>query len=232
MPLYNEAVSEEATIVSQTAIDPESYQQFSTLLMEGDRRVCMDIVDAVVAQGTTVMEIYERLFRPALYEVGERWERNEISVATEHVASAMVEFLMSRLYPGVVSDFRCGKSVVVACTERELHQIGAKMVCDVFEMNGWDATFVGADVSHDNFLRMLDEVRPHLCALSLSVYMNVGTFVEMISKVRSRFPNMPILVGGQALQTVALPFRENYPGVTHLHSLNDVDAFLKRHAAV
>ncbi|MCG8509283.1 MAG: cobalamin-dependent protein [Rhodospirillales bacterium] len=196
-------------------------------MLAGDRRAAANIVEVVLAENWTAIDIYERLFRQALYRVGELWERNKISVATEHVASAIVESLMGRIYPEIISKKRIGLTGVVACSEREQHQIGARMACDVFEMRGWDAKFVGINVPRDALLGMLDEINPDVCALSICLDFNLDRFLEMITDIRSRFRNLPILVGGQAIRDYSLPFKENYPGVTQLGDLGELNDFLK-----
>ena len=44
---------------------------------------------------------------------------------------------------------RCGRCVVVTCVGGELHELGARMVGDFFDMAGWDTYFCGADTPHE-----------------------------------------------------------------------------------
>src|SRR5918998_1648825 len=61
--------------------------------MEGARRVLDDALDA----GVPARDLYLGVLQPALYEIGERWSRAEISIAQEHLATAATQSLMSRL---------------------------------------------------------------------------------------------------------------------------------------
>lgn len=117
--------------------------------MAGQKRECIAILEKLVGAGCPVEKIYTDLFQGALYQIGELWEQNRISVATEHMATSLVESLMIYLQSRIFNTERIGKKAVVACVVREYHQIGAKMVADIFEMHGWDSFFIGANTPVD-----------------------------------------------------------------------------------
>ena len=81
-----------------------------------------------------IKELYLGLFQRSLYEVGEMWEHRKISVAVEHMASAITESLLTLVYPAIFSAEHSDKSVVISCVANEYHQIGSKMVADFFEL--------------------------------------------------------------------------------------------------
>ncbi len=126
-------------------IGNEEYNSYFNSLIKGDKAGCSAILDTLTGRGVDIVTIYTGLFQKALYQVGEYWEMNRISVATEHMATAITESLMIRLQPQLFSSDRIGKNSVIACVANEHHQVGAKMVADFFEMHGWDGYFVGAN---------------------------------------------------------------------------------------
>ena len=65
---------------------------------------------------------------------------------TEHLATAISESLLNLTYPRLFAQPRNGKSAVVTCVSNEYHQIGGKMVADIFELNGWRGHFLGANM--------------------------------------------------------------------------------------
>ncbi len=75
--------------------------------------------------------------RRALYDVGELWEQGKISVAGEHLATAISEGLLHLSYPRLFAAPRSGRLAVVAASVGERHQFGARMVADMFELHGW-----------------------------------------------------------------------------------------------
>ena len=130
--------------------------EFLEMVLEADRPACSQYVSHILEQKNTVADIYESLFMPTLYEVGTLWEKNQISVSDEHLATSVIESLMNELYPNIISDKRTNRKAVVACTENELHQIGVKMVADIFELNGWDTYFLGSNVPTNELVKFID----------------------------------------------------------------------------
>lgn len=89
--------------------------------------------------------IYLEVLQPVQREIGNLWQTNEVSVAQEHYCTAATQLIMGRLYPYLHLAPRNGKRVVVACVGGELHEVGARMVADILEMEGWDSYYLGAN---------------------------------------------------------------------------------------
>jgi MerR family transcriptional regulator, light-induced transcriptional regulator len=181
-------------------ISDSIYVDYFQNLIKGNKIRCLQIVDELVEQGTSIEAIYTELFQHALYQVGDYWEKNKISVATEHMATALTENLMIRLQPLLFSTERIGKKAVIACVANEHHQVGAKMIADIFELNGWDGYFIGANTPFTELIRFLESQKPDLLGLSLSIYSNMPKLAASIEQIQKPFPHLPILVGGQAFR--------------------------------
>lgn len=178
-------------------------QLFLDNLLKGDRLACSDITRQYLKEGHSIKELYENVFKLALYEVGRLWETNKITVATEHLATAITEGILNELFEQIVSGKRFNRKVVVACVEKEQHQVGIKMVADIFEMKGWESCFLGTGIPTSELIRYIHEVKPDLLAISLSVYFNYANLVKMVEAIRSEFPTLHILLGGQAFAHVS-----------------------------
>ena len=150
------------------------------------------------------------------------WEVNRISVAVEHLATATVESLFSLVYPILFSRERVGRSAIVACVANEYHQVGANMIADVLELNGWDGVFLGANTPVGDLLYMIDDSGPRFVGLSLAIYFNLRELLEAIGRIRGRFEELPILVGGQAFRWGGKEAVEAIPGV---HLVGDLWLF-------
>jgi len=90
----------------------------------------------------------------------------------------------------------------VACVENEQHQVGVKMVADIFEMFGWESFFLGTGIPVQELIRYIHEVKPDLLAISLTVYFNFTNLAKMLTSIRTDFPELTIIVGGQAFSRV------------------------------
>lgn len=204
----------------------EIYSDYSNHLLRGQRAACLDIVKTLIDQGVEIKTLYLELFQRTLYEVGDLWERNLISVATEHLATSITESAMGLVQPLIFSKARCGRKAVVSCVANEYHQVGGKMVADVFELHGWDGYFLGANTPLADLLSMIEDKRPDVVCLSLSVYFNMPNLMASIEAIWRQYPQLDILVGGQAFQWGGKDLPEKYPTVKVLYSLDHLESYI------
>lgn len=196
-------------------------------LLQGNRVVCSAIAKKYLLTNPSIKDLYEEVFRVSLYEVGRLWETNKISVATEHLSTAITEGILNELFEQVISKKRLNKRVVVACVDKEQHQVGVKMVADVFEMNGWESFFLGTGIPTNELVRYIREVNPDLLAISLSVYFNFTNLLKMLEILHSEFPELQIIIGGQAFRHVSGKILEQMGNVILLPDLYFLEAFIK-----
>jgi methanogenic corrinoid protein MtbC1 len=204
-----------------------SHKAFLKVLIEGNHAACSALVRSYLDNQISIKTLYEQIITKALYDVGELWEFNKISVATEHLASAIVEAILNELYLEIISKERNGKTMIAACVENEYHQIGIKMISDTFEMNGWNALFLGANTPTSELIIFIKMKNPDLLAISLSLHFNIPELEKMIAEVRKGFPGLPILVGGQAFRYGGQELISKYENVVFKPDLSATELFIK-----
>lgn len=205
----------------------QSEKKFLESLLAGQHSMCSELVHSYLAKQISIKELYENILKRAMYDVGELWEYNKISVATEHLASAIVASILNQLYAEIVSKEKINKTVIATCVENEFHQIGIKMICDIFEMNGWNALFLGSSTPISELIGFIKLKKPDLLAISLSLYFNLPGLEKMIQQVQKEFPDLPILVGGQAFEHGGKGVLMKYKNVEYKPDLNSTEIFIK-----
>ncbi|HKL31352.1 MAG TPA: cobalamin-dependent protein [Tangfeifania sp.] len=198
-------------------------------LLAGDRKSSSQQVSELLESGLSVKDIYEYHLKPALVQVGELWEENKISVATEHLASAIVESLLNEIYVNISPSDKTNKTVVVTCLENEHHQIGARMVSDIFELHGWEVLFLGANTPKQDLVNYLKMMKPNLVAISLSIYFHLPTLEETIRLIRNESQELEILTGGQAFTRGGKEILQKYDNITYLPDLDAIEEYLKNY---
>jgi methanogenic corrinoid protein MtbC1 len=181
-------------------IEEAVYERYLSQLLAGNRVECGEIVEQLLAAKVDIRELYLDLFQRSLYRVGELWESDRISVATEHVATSITETLLTLVYPELFSAEHTGRKAVISCGVNEFHQVGGKIVADVLQLNGWDSYFLGANTPVRDLVKYIDEIQPDLLGLSLSIYFNLPALVQSVEEVRAGFPGLDMIVGGQAFR--------------------------------
>jgi methanogenic corrinoid protein MtbC1 len=173
-------------------------QQYLDHLLKGNRLAASHLVlDAVAQRGVPVRDIYLHVFQPCQYEIGRLWQMNQISVAQEHFCTAATQLVMSQLYPFIFATPKCGRRLVAACVGQELHEIGLRMVADLFELEGWDTLYLGANTPAHSIAAIAADHAPDVLALSATMTFHLPNVAEVIEHVRRRPGSPPkILVGG------------------------------------
>lgn len=208
-----------------TAIKQSYFLDFYNNLVEGNKERCSEIVKTLLDEGTDLKDIYVELFQKSLYRIGKLWDNSEITVPEEHLSSQIIESLISKYTPS--AKVRSGKTVVVSCIDKEFHEIGAKMVANIFDLNGWKTYYLGASVPLRELIKFIKQANPDIIALSWSLYLNLARFLEVVDNLTKLYPTKKILVGGQALEENSTQILKKYPNVKHISSIYELDDFLK-----
>lgn len=168
--------------------------------LRGDRREALRLViDEGLRAGIAVPELQARVIQSAQREIGVLWQHNRISIAQEHMATAISQVVMSRLFEEARPAARTGRRVVVACVEGEMHEFPSRLVADYLELGGFEVLYLGANVPTDDLLQLLRREPCDLLALSVTMSFNAPALRTTVGRVRVQWPSLPILAGGHAL---------------------------------
>ena len=173
-----------------------------SLLLRGERATASQRILAAVAAGTPIRMVYLEVFQRTQREIGRLWQLNEISVAQEHYCTAATQLLMSQLYGHIFAGHPGGHqrtgTLVATCVAGDLHEIGVRMLADLFEMAGWNAYCLGGNTPTAAVLQTLDERQAQVLAVSATLGFHVAAVQDLIAQVRAdtRFEHVRVLVGG------------------------------------
>ena len=210
----------------------DHYDAYLALLLRGDRAACAQLVRQALEAAVPIQALYTELFRASLYEVGDLWETNRISVACEHLATAVTESVMSQVVaPVLFAHAPVGRYMIVSCVANEHHQIGARMVADLAELQGWDTCFLGAGTCLPDLLRAIDERHPDVLALSTAMSSQLPALRQAIEAVRGAHPHLPIWVGGQMFRWGGHGLAEQYAHVTMFSCVDGLEEALQQFGA-
>lgn len=177
--------------------------RFLDALLKSDRIAVQEILQSAGDAAMGAARIADEIIRPAMAEVGARWARNEITVAEEHRATALAQAALSRTTFGARPSG--ARTVVVACVEGNLHSLGARVVADAFEADGWNVEYLGADVPTRDLIAFARTREVNLIALSIALPTHIAAAKGAVEALRRSFgPDCPrIIVGGKPARDFA-----------------------------
>jgi methanogenic corrinoid protein MtbC1 len=187
------------------SLDPawdQDRERFLAALLHGDHRECLRLAEKTATTPRALEDFYLQVIQPCMYRVGDLWQEGEISVAQEHLASAMVARIMAAVYPRLEPVIpRKGKAVVTAAPN-EHHEMGARIVADCLGMAGWEISYLGANTPPADLVKFLTRAKPFLVAISVAMPFNLDQAAEIIAAIKHHpeLTEVRILVGGRFFQ--------------------------------
>ena len=176
----------------------ELARDFVALLQRGERQAASQRLLSAVESGASLRDVYLEVIAPAQHEVGRLWQMNRISVAQEHYCTAASQMIMSQLYPRVFAGRKIDATLVATCVAGNLHEIGVRMLADLFELEGWKTYFLGSNTPTAAVLDIVSERRAQVLAISAALTFDLGAVRDLIERLRgdARLDAVRVLVGG------------------------------------
>lgn len=184
---------------AETGTVDDLRDRYLDAIREGDRKRAFDVADRALDDGVELSRLYVEVFQPSLRQIGQLWQDNEITVADEHLATAITQTALLRSYQRIYQwKPSTDRSLIAACADIERHELGLRMICDLLDVEGWQTTYLGAAVPVGSLVEMIQRRKPDAVALSISIDPHLPRLRDAIAAIRERIDDPPlILVGGR-----------------------------------
>lgn len=175
-------------------------------LIVGQHREAAALVEDWIERGLSYDAICSAGIQPAMYRIGELWAQGRVSVAQEHLATAIAQRILVLAFEAAAFAPPQGRKALFACVAGNRHALGLRMVSDAFAIAGWEVEYLGADVPSEDLVRQADAWRPHLLGLSVAIPDQLTVANDVARRVRSQLGEAAprVVVGGR-------PLRERLP---------------------
>lgn len=174
---------------------------FEVALLAGNQHEALAVVNQCIDSGHSLVEIEAHVMQPALYQIGEKWQANRATVAQEHLATAIVQSVMTMGLLRSPPPALINKRILLACVSGNNHAIGLRMVADAFQLGGWDVQYLGANVPTPALVAQAVEWKPDLVGLSVSFPQQLPVVKAIIEQLGARFGSTrpAVIIGGLAI---------------------------------
>ena len=170
-------------------------------LVVGDARGAWGVVEAALAAGAELNDVYLEVITPAMRSIGARWAAGELDISVEHRASGIAQRLIGRLGPRFARRGRSRGTVLVGAPVGERHSLPIAMLADMLRGDGWEVSDVGVDLPISSFILAADEI-DDLAAIGVSVSSPEGEAHAgaLCAALRAAQPDVPVVIGGGAIR--------------------------------
>jgi len=166
--------------------------------LTGDRnggvRLTLDLLDHHVPHEQIVVD----LLAAAQREVGDRWQRNELTPVDEHLASGVAAAALDAL-AGETSRVDVSGLTVVTCAEGDWHSLAAQMFGESLRSHGFGVRVLGASTPVEAVADFLERSGCDALAVSCSLPIFFPGVIRLIDIAHER--GIPAIVGGRAFGT-------------------------------
>lgn len=194
-------------------------QRLGELLADHRRpEAVTEALRVVRAHEIDIPMLYEDVLTPLMHDVGVGWQRGLMRVWEEHLASSAVRTIVDALYPRVLelklAAAPVGKKVLLACPPREAHDLGLRMLSDLFDMAGWETYLLGPDVPTEEIADAAVELEVDLVVLTSATHFHRIRIRDVIDRLYARSPAVRVVVAGAAFaqDTEGLSAEEIFSG--------------------
>lgn len=180
----------------------KSKQQLYKKLTEGNIEECVKIYQEYTKIFNQA-DFFDKILKQVMYDIGEDWANNKISIATEHVASNIAQTLVKIIMDGVTG-LANKKKILICVPVGEEHHLG----CDVLEtyltIKGFKVYNMGTSLPSESIISFIDNNKPDIVFISITLPDNISAGQRLVKKINDEH-NIPILIGGYAMQTEKIP---------------------------
>jgi methanogenic corrinoid protein MtbC1 len=162
---------------------------------------------------------------PLLEGIGRGWRVRSVSIAQEHLASAVIRRVLGWLLD-VYQVKGVAPRLVVATPPGQVHELGALMVAVSAAAEGWAVTYLGTDLPVADLVGAAIETKARAVAISVVYALDDRDVATALRETRAGLPaRVPLLLGGAAATTI--PLERELAGIVVMNSLAELRALLR-----
>lgn len=191
---------------SSSAVGPTATvdwaERVRTQLVMGNEVEAWAVVERALASGTTAQRAFLDLLGCTVADVGEMVEAGEASTADLHIATVTAQRVAVRLGARFRRRRRSRGTVVLGAPPGELHDLPIAIIADLLRLDAFSVLELGADVPPEAFAVAAERAaRPTVVGLGVTRIDHIDAAREVVAAVRAAAPDVPVLVGGQAVRS-------------------------------
>jgi methanogenic corrinoid protein MtbC1 len=182
----------------RTMIKEEILERYLDALLQGQRQVCRNVIEQALQKGTLASSVYLDIVWPIMAEIEKLARAERISSAQEHMATRINRTIVDQLQNKLPHKPSRNKKIVICCAQEELQELGAQILADLFESDGWEVKFLGGGLSNDDILAFVNEYSPDILLIYGITPKQAPQIRQLIDSIRDvdAWPNMRIMVSG------------------------------------
>ena len=173
-------------------------ERYLDTLLQGDRKSCRTVIEETLQSGTPANSVYVDIIWPVMVEIEELLRSDRITSTQEHLGTRINRTIVDQLQNKLPRRPSKDKKIIVCCAQDELQELGAQIMADLFESDGWEVKFLGGGLTNDDILAFINEYAPDLLLIYGTGPKQAPDIRRLIDTIKDihAWPDMRIMVSG------------------------------------
>lgn len=180
----------------------KSKQQLYKKLTEGNIEECVKIYQEYTKIFNPA-DFFDKILKQVMYDIGEDWANNKISIATEHVASNIAQTLVKIIMDSVTGSAK-KKKILICVPVGEEHHLGCDVLETYLSIKGFKVYNMGTSMPTESIISFIENNKPDIVFISITLPDNILAGQRLVRKINDEC-KIPILIGGYAMQSKKIP---------------------------
>ena len=179
-------------------IKKDALEHYLDALLKGDRGQCRLIIEQIMQTGVPANLVYIDVIWPMMIEIEKLFRVDRISSTAEHMATRINRTIVDQLQNKLPRRADRDKKIAICCTQDELQELGAQIMADMFESDGWEVKFLGGGLTNDDILTFTNEYGPDILLIYGTGPKQAPEIRRLIDTIKdiNAHPDMRIMASG------------------------------------
>ena len=206
---FDNELQPDVTHLDQSSATGRLGLEYIGACLAGDPDRAIEIVLGAIGGTLSAEDALTRVVIPVQKEIGQLWHVGELSVLEERVISETTGRLMTLIcHQHGRTATAAGPTVIAASVAGNAHDLGLRVICELFRLAGWRCLFLGADVPASEIARSTETFSADLIVLNATLTTQLKELHDAINEIKRASPTTPVLIGGLALRDAPNLWRE------------------------
>lgn len=179
-------------------IRPDILARYLEPLLRGDRRACRSVIEEALQSGIPANSVYVSIIWPVMVEIEKLLRADKVTAVQEHLATRINRTIVDQLQNKLPRRPSKDKRIAICCAPDELQELGAQIMTDLFESDGWEVRFLGGGLTNDDLLAFINEYAPDVLLIYGTMPKQAPSVRRLIDTIKAvnAWPDMRIMVSG------------------------------------
>ncbi|MCK4752471.1 MAG: cobalamin-dependent protein [Planctomycetes bacterium] len=173
-------------------------KQYLKALLDGDRTLCRTVIAETMQTGVPANSIYADIIWPIMVEIEDLVRKDKITPIQEHLATRINRTIVDQLQNKLPHRPEKYKRIAICCAQDEIQELGAQIMADLFESDGWQVRFLGGGLTNDDVLEFVNQYAPDILLIYGTTPKQAPSLRQLIDTIKNvnAWPDMRIMLSG------------------------------------